>query len=101
MKAGDRFTFTGHGPDYLKNTVFIVLEVKPIKCKSIPDYNRLIGKGYNGCMIDTPERFAEQTTAPDTHPWNDVDWEQITKNGQKRLITLTHPQIVTHSKGEA
>ena len=66
MKVGDKFRFTGNGPDYLKNTVFIVLEVKPIKCKSIPDYNRLIGKGCNGCMIDTPERFAERSNNQST-----------------------------------
>ncbi len=58
MKAGDRFKFIGFGPEYLKNTVFTVEEVKLIKCKSISNYNRLMGKGDNGCMIDTPERFA-------------------------------------------
>jgi hypothetical protein len=58
MKVGDRFRFIGLEPDYLQNVVFTVEEIKLIKGESIPDYNRLIGRGDNGCIIDTPERCA-------------------------------------------
>jgi hypothetical protein len=59
MKVGDRFKVQAYVmPDYIKCTVFTVTEVKRIKCKSIPDYKRLIGKGDNAALIDVPEKFA-------------------------------------------
>jgi hypothetical protein len=50
MKTGDKVYYTAPAPKEANGIIFTVAEVKTIKCKSIPDYQRIIATSETGAI---------------------------------------------------